>query len=89
MEILETNETFVSAVVFTFQRFYEASRNGQILSPSNSHSFSKASTLTWKKFRSSVAFDIQNIRGRRSDESLRTLGVLISPSCSAELDTLT
>lgn len=89
MEIFEINETFVSTLVFAFQRFYEGSGSGRNVSPSNSHSFSKASTFTWKKFRSSVAFDIQNIRGRRSDESLRTLGVLISPSCSVGLDTLT
>lgn len=55
-------------------------------SPSNSHSFSMVSTLTWKKLSSSVAFDIQNISGRRSDESLRTFGVLISPACSEGLD---
>lgn len=88
MEIFEINESFASALVITFQRFYDGLCNGHVISPSNSHSFSKASTLTWKKFRSSVAFDIQNIRGRRSADSLRTLGVLSSPSGSVELDTL-
>lgn len=53
--------------------------------PSNSHSFSIVSTLTWKKLRSSVAFDIQNMRGRKSDDSCWTFGAFISPSWSGEL----
>ena len=56
------------------------------VSPSNSQSLSMASALTWKKLRSSVALDIQNIRGRRSDDSLCALGALSSTSCSVELD---
>lgn len=54
-------------------------------SPSNSHSFSKDSTLTWKKLRSSVALAIQNMRGRRSEESFCTLGGVRSASGSGEL----